>query len=133
MEASASVTRVDRATGTERLGRGARTFRVFHTAIAVVEIAALGHLWSCGLRRRRDKLLRVSMLALAIQGVALVLGRGNCPLGPLQRQLGDPVPLFEHVLPRRAAKAAVPLLAAITIVGMGLVVARPPVSPGTGA
>ena len=124
---------VDRVTGIERLGWGAKTFRVFHTMIAVVQIAALWHLWSCGLRRRRGKLLRVSMLALAIEGVALVLGRGKCPLGPLQRQLGDPVPLFELVLPRRAAQCAVPLLAAITIVGMGLVVARPPESPSTGA
>ena len=47
-------------------------------------------------------------------------------LGPIQRRVGDPVPLFELVLPRRAAKAAVPLLAAISLVGIALAAVRPP-------
>jgi hypothetical protein len=99
--------------------------------IAGIEIAALGHVWRCAVRRRRDNLLRISMLVLAIEGVALIVGRGNCPLGPLQRQLGDPEPLFELVLPQRAAKAAVPVLAAITVTGMSLVATRPPAPSDT--
>ena len=71
-------------------------------------------------------MLRASVVALLVEGAALVVGRGNCPLGPLQRRLGDPVPLFELVLPRRGAKAAVPLLAAISLVGIALVAVRPP-------
>jgi hypothetical protein len=58
--------------------------------------------------------------------VALVIGRGNCPLGPFQARLGDPVPLFELVLPARAAKAAIPILAVVTIAGMAALVLRPP-------
>jgi hypothetical protein len=118
---------------TAPLGRAATRFRVFHTVIAVIDLAALSYVWRCAIRRRRDNLLRVSMLALAIEGVALVVGRGNCPLGPLQRRLGDPVPLFELVLPPRAAKAAVPVLAAISVAGMGLAAARPPATFDTSA
>jgi hypothetical protein len=101
-------------------------FRAGHTAIAFAELAALGYLWTCALTRRRDNVLRASMTVLAIEGVGLVVGRGNCPLGPLQRRLGDSVPLFELVLPPRAAKAAVPVLAAVSVAGMALVMARPP-------
>lgn len=71
---------------------------------------------------------------MLIQGGGLVIGRGDCPLGPFQRTLGDPVPLFELVLPRRAAKAAVPVLAMVTIAGLILVALRPPVrAPDTSA
>jgi len=43
---------------------------------------------------------------LSIEGVGLMIGGGDCPMGHLQEQLGDPVPFFELVLPPRAAKAA---------------------------
>jgi hypothetical protein len=46
-------------------------------------------------------------------------------MGPFQRRLGDPVPLFELVLPPRAAKAAVPVLAAFAVAGIGAVIIRP--------
>jgi hypothetical protein len=64
-----------------------------------------------------------------VQGVALIVGRGDCPFGPFQRRLGDPVPMFELVLPPRAAKAAIPVLLVISVSGMGALLLRPP-SPG---
>lgn len=108
------------------LKRSALAFRAVHTAIAVVELAALAHVWRCAITRRRDPVLGVAMAALAAEGVGLVVGRGDCPLGPLQARLGDPVPLFELVLPPRAAKAAVPVLAGVAVAGMALVALRPP-------
>ena len=63
---------------------------------------------------------------LGIEGVALILGRGNCPLGPFQARLGDPIPLFELVLPPRAAKAAVPILAAVAVAGIAALLILPP-------
>lgn len=99
----------------------AKGFRAVHAAIAVVELAALGYVWACALTWRRDRLLAASVVALAVEGAALVVGRGDCPLGPLQAKLGDPVPLFEIVFPQRAAKAAVPALAGVSAVGLGVV------------
>src|SRR6202165_1839087 len=96
----------------------ARAFRLGHAAIALIELGCVGYVWTCALTRRRDRLLAASLIVLSAQGVGLVIGRGNCPLGPLQRRLGDPVPLFELVLPPRVAKAAVPTLAAVTLGGM---------------
>jgi len=67
--------------------------------------------------------------ALLLEGAALVAGRGNCPMGPFQRQLGDPVPMFEWVLPPRAAKAAIPFLATVSLAGLLALVARRPAGP----
>jgi hypothetical protein len=64
------------------------------------------------------------MALLAAEGAALVIGRGDCPLGGFQAGLGDPVPMFEWVLPPRAAKAAIPALAVLSVVGMLTVMAR---------
>jgi hypothetical protein len=106
------------------LSTTAKAFRVFHAGLAVVDLAALGYVWACGITGRRGRLLTPAIASLAVEGGALVVGRGSCPLGPLQAKLGDPIPLFELVLPRRAARAAVPVLANIAIVGMLLAVVR---------
>jgi hypothetical protein len=107
------------------LGRGARALRAGHTAIAAVELACLGHLWRCAITRRRGPALRIAVGVLCAEGVGLVIGRGDCPLGPLQDRCGDPVPLFELVLPPRAAKAAVPILAGVSVAGLATLVVRP--------
>jgi hypothetical protein len=92
----------------------------------VVQLSSLGYVWSCALTGRRDRLLGASLGLLGIEGVALILGRGNCPLGPFQARLGDPIPLFELVLPPRAAKAAVPILAAVAVAGIAALLILPP-------
>lgn len=108
----------------------AKAFRIGHFLVAAIELGSVGYLWTCAITRRRDKKLLVAMALLSAQGVGLVFGRGNCPLGPFQRRLGDPVPLFELVLPRRAAKAAVPALFAITVAGVLALALRRPRTSG---
>lgn len=108
------------------LGRRARAFRAAHTVFSIVQLAALGYVWYCAATRRRDRVLMSSAAALLIEGAALVVGRGDCPFGPMQARLGDPVPLFELVLPKRAAKAAVPALVVVAVGGLAGVALRPP-------
>jgi hypothetical protein len=71
-------------------------------------------------------MLAASVAFLSVEGVGLIIGGGDCPMGPFQAQLGDPVPFFELVLPPRAAKAAVPILAGASIAGILAIVLRPP-------
>ena len=104
----------------------AKTFRAVHTGIAAVDLAALAYIWTCVITRRRGRLLTASVAALIVEGAALIVGRGDCPLGPLQSKLGDSVPLFELVLSPRAAKVAVPVLAAVSVGGVALVALRRP-------
>jgi hypothetical protein len=110
----------------------ARALRAGHVVVAGVELFCLSYLWLCACTNRRDKLLWAAITVLVGEGVGLVVGRGDCPLGPLQERLGDPVPLFELVLPRRAARAAVPIFACITCLGIGVLAARSATSRRSG-
>ena len=108
------------------LSRPAKAYRVFHAVWSVVGLASLGYIWACAAMRRRDRRLLASLAFLSIEGVGLIVGGGDCPVGPLQAQMGDPVPFFELVLPPRAAKAAVPILAVASLAGFLAVVLRQP-------
>lgn len=107
----------------------AKVFRVAHVVAGVVNMTALGYVWLSALRGTRDVGLAASVGVLTAEGLALVVGRGNCPFGAFQRSLGDPVPMFELFLPPRAAKAAIPILAAVTVAGFGAVALRRPRQP----
>ena len=95
-------------------------YRVAHLAWGVGQLAALGRVWATALGAGRGGMFWPAVGFLGIQGVGLAAGRGDCPMTPVQRRLGDPVPMFELLLPPRAAKAAVPVLAAVAALGMGL-------------
>jgi hypothetical protein len=119
------------------LGRRALALRGVHLLIAVVEIASLVHLWRCALTGRRDRALHGAVAALLLEGAALSAGRGDCPLKSVQHRVGDPVPLFELVLPPGPAKGAVPVLAAVTTLGFAVLAVRggqsPPGPPVSGS
>jgi hypothetical protein len=70
--------------------------------------------------------LWASVAFLLVEGGALVVGRGDCPVGHLQAEWGDPTPFFELVLPPRAAKAAIPVLAIVSVAGIAALVLRRP-------
>jgi hypothetical protein len=112
------------------LGVGARLFRIAHGTWGVLNLAGLGWIWLSTARRRRDAATYASAALLCVEGVALVIGRGDCPFGPFQASLGDPVPMFEWVLPPRAARAAIPVLFVIALVSLVTLFVRPPRRPG---
>jgi hypothetical protein len=47
-------------------------------------------------------------------------------MGRLQAEWGDPVPFFELILPPRTAKAAVPILAVVSVAAIAALVLRRP-------
>ena len=108
------------------LGTAARAWRVAHTGWSIMQLACLAHIGACVAGRRRNALLWASVGLLGLEGAALVAGRGSCPMGTLQARWGDPVPFFELVLPRRAAKAAVPILAGVSLALVAAVACRRP-------
>jgi len=107
-----------------KLSRAALAFRAAHTAIAAEQLLAIAYVWWCTLSGRRGRLLYIAAATLIGEGVLVSANGGDCPLGGVQRRLGDPVPLFELVLSPHAAKRAVPTLGAITAAGLVLLVAR---------
>ena len=110
----------------ERLPPAALALRSAHAAITVAMLASIAYVWWCALARRRGRLLTVATGALIGESALVVANGGDCPLGPLQDRVGDPVPLFELVLSPRAAKRAVPVLGAVAAAGLALLAARPP-------
>jgi hypothetical protein len=108
------------------LGTRAKAWRIAHASWSVVQLACLARIWSSAIRRRRSRGLWAGVAFVGIEGGALVIGRGNCPVGPRQAEWGDPVPFFQLLLPPRAAKAAIPVLAIVSLVGMGLLAVRRP-------
>jgi hypothetical protein len=109
------------------LGGRARAWRVLHAFWSVAQLWCLGDIWVSVVRRRRSRRVRAGVGFLSVEGAALVIGRGDCPVGTMQAEWGDPVPFFKLVLPPRAAKAAVPVLAVVSAVG---IVARALRRPG---
>lgn len=108
------------------LGMRARLFRIAHATWGFFNLAGLAYICLSAALRRRDRLTYSSMALLAAEGAALVVGGGDCPFGEFQAGLGDPVPMFEWVLPPRAAKAAIPALALVSVVGLLAVAVRQP-------
>jgi hypothetical protein len=121
------ATRVARPRWSE-LPLSARLFRVAHATWGALNLMGLALVWRAGISRQRDRRVHASTALLLAEGAALVVGRGDCPFGPFQQRLGDPVPMFEWFLPPRAAKAAIPVLSFVTICGLLLLGLRPPKS-----
>lgn len=112
--------------GWQGLGTRARAWRAMHALWSVAQLAALAHIWIAAVARRRSPRLWASVAFIGVEGGALAVGRGSCPMGALQAEWGDPVPFFELLLPPRAAKAAVPALAVASLAGLAALVIRRP-------
>jgi hypothetical protein len=114
----------------DALGARATAWRVVHAAWSVAQLAGLGLIWHSAITRRRDRRTAAAVAFLGIEGIGLAIGRGDCPAGRMQQQWGDPVPFFELVLPPRAARAAVPVLLVVSLLGLVLLGLRAPVRTG---
>jgi hypothetical protein len=69
--------------------------------------------------------LFIAVASLSVEGIAVfVLNKGDCPLIHIQRIIGDNTPFFNLFLPAKLAKQAVPFLAKITWIGIGLLIIR---------
>jgi hypothetical protein len=124
--ASGTVLTRRRRPGWADLPVRARAWRVAHAAWSIVQLACLGRIWLAVIDRRRTPAVWASVAMLTAEGGALVIGRGDCPVGPLQEAMGDPVPFFELVLPPRAAKAAVPMLTVVAATAIAMLLLRAP-------
>jgi hypothetical protein len=121
-----------RSVGWTDLTARAKAWRLVHASWSVAQLSCLVYIWVSSFRRRRDRKLLAAVAFLLVEGGALVVGRGNCPVGHLQSEWGDPVPFFELLLPPRAAKAATPVLAVVSIGGICAVVWRGGADPRSG-
>lgn len=88
----------------EALPAAVVAWRTAHGLIAVGFLLSIGYVWWCALTGRRGRPLRPAITGLVCEGGLVIANRGDCPLGPLGKRVGDPVPLFELVLSPHAAR-----------------------------
>jgi hypothetical protein len=98
--------------------------RVAHGLISLLFLSCIAVLYLGAWRGKADAVTIVALAALCAEGALVLLSGGNCPLGPALRKLGDETPFFELFLPPRAAKLAVPVLAAVSVLAAVLLAAR---------
>ena len=101
-------------------------WRVVHATWSVAQLWCLGDIWASAPRRRRSRRLWAGVAFLCVRegrsSSATESARsGKCrPSGVIR------VPFFELVLPPRAAKAAVPVLAVVSVAGIVALALRRP-------
>jgi hypothetical protein len=98
--------------------------RVGHGFVSLLFLCCIAALYLGAWRGKADAVTIAALAALCVEGVLVALSGGNCPLGPWFRRIGDETPFFELFLPPRAAKLAVPILAAVSVLGAVLLAAR---------
>lgn len=103
---------------------GVRRLRVLHSAIGVCELGCLVYLWFCVVTHRRNRSLKIASCILSGEGVALVVANG-CPLGIIQRRVGDDVSMFETWFGLRMAPLAIPTFTIGTLAALVLLRSRP--------
>jgi hypothetical protein len=98
--------------------------RVVHGLITLVFLSCIAAVYVAAWRGSVDALTVAALAALGLEFVLVAASGGNCPLGPFLRRLGDEKPFFELLLSPRAAKAAVPLLGAVALLGGAMLAVR---------
>jgi len=78
--------------------------RSIHTLVALVMIASMAVVYYSAISKTYNVLLYLASGALLIEGIAITLNKGDCPLSYLQRKYGDDKTFFELFLPRNIAK-----------------------------
>jgi hypothetical protein len=98
--------------------------RVAHGVISLLFLSCIAVIYLGAWQGTANALTLAALAALCAEGALVVLSGGNCPLGPFWRALGDETPLFELLLPPRAAKLAFPILTAVSVLGAALLAVR---------
>lgn len=95
--------------------------KLFHTAITIVNSAAVCYMLYCGLTNRRGPLLTASLVLIGIEVVALIIGGLSCPLQLYARYLaGSDGPVDDTFLPNWMAGNIVEFFTPITLLALVL-------------
>ena len=98
--------------------------RIVHGLIAAALIASVGVIYYAAVTRTHGTWLYVSLGALLVEGIVIVLNKGNCPFGHVSRRFGDNKPFFELFLPPRIAKQMFKVNFVIVLIGCVLLLIR---------
>ena len=106
------------------MNRAVLLIKVLHGLLSAFFIACITYVYYAGITRSTSPFVFIAVAALLLEGTIVLLNRGDCPLGAVHRRLGDEKRFFELFLPGRAAAVAVPFFAAVTAVGLLILLIR---------
>lgn len=78
--------------------------RSVHTLVALLMFASMAVVYYSAISETYGTSLYLASVALLIEGIAITLNKGDCPLSYLQRKYGDDKTFFELFMPKRIAK-----------------------------
>ena len=95
--------------------------KLFHTAITIVNSAAVCYMLYCGMTDRRGPLLTISLSLIGIEAIALIIGGLACPVQLYARHLaGSNGPVDDIFLPDWMAGNIVEFFTPLTILALAL-------------
>lgn len=94
--------------------------RAIHGLFAAFFVICLIYIFYCGISDRVGWLAWAAVCVMIIEGLAIWLNNGLCPLTSLQRRFGDDKGFFDLFLPDKMLKFVVPFFIAATIAGVAL-------------
>ena len=96
--------------------------RLFHTFIIVGMATCIFYVFYAGVSGAKGTFLTISIIAVVIEGIVLLLNKGQCPLTNLAVKYGDNHKrFFDSFLPKRITPFVVPGLTIIFVIGFVLV------------
>ena len=96
--------------------------RLFHTFIIVGMTTCILYVFYAGVSGAKGRFLTISIIAVVIEGIILLLNKGQCPLTQLAVKYGDNHQrFFDSFLPKTITPFVVPGLTIIFIAGLVLV------------
>lgn len=107
-----------------RISKTVMASRLAHGLVSVLFLSCIAIVYAGVWRAEAGPITIAALAALMLEGLLVLLSRGNCPLGPLFRRLGDEKPFFELLLPPRAARFTVPVLTWVTLASVVLLDVR---------
>jgi hypothetical protein len=93
--------------------------RIVHALVAVFFLGCIAIVWVAALHGRAGPWTDAALISLGVEIALVAVNRGNCPLGPIARRLGDDKPLFDLIC-GRYGKHAFPVLAVVIVAGVAL-------------
>jgi hypothetical protein len=99
--------------------------KTLHTAIWAIMVAAICCILYAGLSGAVTTVTYISVGLMVFEGVALVVGRGSCPLTPIARQYSDSQKAnFDIYLPEWVARHNKTIFGTLLVIGLVLLAFR---------
>jgi len=96
--------------------------RLFHTFIIAGMATCILYVIYSGISGKKSTFLTISIIVVAVEGIVLLLNKGQCPLTNLAVKYGDNYErFFDSFLPKKITPFVVPGLTLVFLIGLVLV------------